>query len=223
MRLIGVIALSLLAAQSAGSQTLRDAMAAAYRNSDILEQNRFLLRLQDEGVAQRIAGLRPIIGFAASTTYTAPSDSYVSTLSLVGDLLLFDNGGSRLAVEAARATVEGGRYALIAAEQQVLSDAVTAYVNVWRDAQTVAVRESNVRVVTEQLRAARDRFEVGEDTRTDVAQAEARAGRGRFRPCRCARPAWRSRRSCSSSPSASRRTAAPAGPGPLPELPGFRG
>jgi len=155
------------------AHSLRDAMAAAYRNSDILEQNRYLLRLQDEGVAQQLAALRPIISFTASSTYNDPSDVTVTSLNLVGELLVYDNGGNALLVEAARAQVAAARQGLISVEQQVLFDAVQAYVNVWRDVQVVQVRESNVRVLTEQLRAARDRFEVGEDTRTDVAQAEA--------------------------------------------------
>ncbi|MFW5881968.1 MAG: TolC family outer membrane protein, partial [Roseicyclus sp.] len=90
------------------------------------------------------------------------------------------SGGSRrLSLEAARETVLAARAGLVSVEQQVLLDAVTAYLNVWRDLRVVNVRESNVRVVTQQLRAARDRFEVGEDTRTDVAQAEARLAEAR--------------------------------------------
>jgi len=57
---------------------------------------------------------------------------------------------------------------------QTLLDAVTAYMQLWRDMQVVQVRESNVRVITQQLRAAEDRFEVGEATRTDVAQSRSR-------------------------------------------------
>jgi len=64
-------------------------------------------------------------------------------------------------------------------EGQVLLDAVTAYMNVWRDVQVVNVRQSNLRVVEEQLRAARDRFDLGEATRTDVAQAEAQMAAAR--------------------------------------------
>lgn len=173
MRLLGAALIGLCLATSAQAHSLRDAMAAAYRNSDILEQNRFLLRIQDEAVAQQVASLRPIISFTGSTTYTGPSDTIVTSLDLVAELLVFDNGGTSLLSEAARAQVTATRHGLIALEQQILLDAVQAFVNVWRDVQVVQVRESNVRVLTQQLRAARDRFEVGEDTRTDVAQAEA--------------------------------------------------
>lgn len=172
-RFWGALLLGLCVATTSHAHSLREAMAAAYRNSDILEQNRFLLRLQDEGVAQQIASLRPIVSFTGSTSYSGPQDVVVTSLNLVAELLVYDNGGTRLLTDAARAQVRAAREGLIALEQQVLFDAVQAYVNVWRDVQVVQVRESNVRVVTQQLRAARDRFEVGEDTRTDVAQAEA--------------------------------------------------
>ncbi|MEM6610203.1 MAG: TolC family outer membrane protein [Pseudomonadota bacterium] len=173
LRLAGAILLSLCLVQTAQAHSLRDALSAAYRNSDLLDQNRFLLRLSDENVAQQIAGLRPIISFTASTTYTTPTDLYTTSLNLVADLLVYDNGGSQLLIASAREQVESAREGLVSLEQQVLLDAVTAYINVWQDIQVVQVREANVRVVTEQLRAAQDRFEVGEDTRTDVAQAEA--------------------------------------------------
>ncbi|QBY02573.1 transporter [Rhodophyticola sp. CCM32] len=157
----------------AKADNLRAALEDAYENSDLLDQNRFLLRLQDESVAQQLAGLRPIINFVANSTWNSVTDTTTNSLSLVTDLLLFDNGNRRHLTEAAREAVLSTRQSLIALEQQVLLDGVTAYMNVWRDIQVVQVRESNVRVLTQQLRAARDRFEVGEDTRTDVAQAEA--------------------------------------------------
>lgn len=156
------------------ADTLADTMAAAYRNSDLLEQNRYLLRLQDEGVAQQVAGLRPVINFVATSTWTTPSSGQTDRIGLTAEMLLYDGGGRRLLRDSAREQVLATRQSLVALEQQVLLDAVTAYMQVWRDMQVVSVRESNVRVITEQLRAARDRFEVGEDTRTDVAQAEAR-------------------------------------------------
>ena len=158
---------------AAHANSLQEALATAYRNSDLLEQNRQLLRLQDEGVAQQIAGLRPIVSLNASATRNSGSSETISSLQLVADLLIFDNGGSRILVEAAREQVSAARFGLIDLEQVVLLNAVQAYVNVWRDTQVAQVRDSNVRVVTQQLRAARDRFEVGEDTRTDVAQAAA--------------------------------------------------
>jgi len=78
------------------------------------------------------------------------------------------------AIRQAKATVQAGREGLRATEQTTLLNAVTAYVDVVRDQAVVKLRQTNVDVLTEQLRQTKDRFNVGEVTRTDVAQAEAR-------------------------------------------------
>lgn len=163
----------------ARAESLRAAMADAYVSSPLLDQNRFLLRAQDEGVALAVAQLRPTLEFTASTTRDLVNDTTTTTAALVAQWVLYQGNGRRAAIEAARETVLAARQGLVVVEQQVLLDAVTAYLNVWRDLQVVNVRQGNVRVVTQQLRAARDRFEVGEDTRTDVAQAEARLAEAR--------------------------------------------
>jgi outer membrane protein len=87
---------------------------------------------------------------------------------------LFEGFQNLNAVRQAKATVQAAREALRAVEQTVLLDAATAYVNVVRDTAIVRLRENDVTVLTEQLKATKDRFDVGEVTRTDVAQAEAR-------------------------------------------------
>lgn len=175
------LALAGLAATTAlaSADSLRTAMQDAYISSPLLEQNRFLLRIDDEGVAQAVAQLRPTLSFVANANRDLVNDTTTATASLVAEWVLFAGGSRRLAIEAARETVLAARQGLLSVEQQVLLDAVTAYLNVWSDLQVVNVREANVRVVTQQLRAARDRFEVGEDTRTDVAQAEARLAEAR--------------------------------------------
>lgn len=142
----------------ARSETLRDAMAVAYRNSPILEQNRFLLRVEDEGVAQAVAQLRPVLTFLASANHDLVGDTTTTTASLVAEWTLYAGGSRRLSVEAAREIVLATRQGLIAVEQQVLLDAAIAYLNVWRDLQIVDARGANLRVVAQQLRAARDRF-----------------------------------------------------------------
>ena len=78
------------------------------------------------------------------------------------------------AIRQAKATVQAGREGLRATEQTTLLNAATAYVDVVRDEAVVRLRQTNVDVLTEQLRQTKDRFNVGEVTRTDVAQAEAR-------------------------------------------------
>ncbi|MDG4648527.1 TolC family outer membrane protein [Roseibacterium sp. SDUM158017] len=170
---------SIAGAPGARADGLREAMAEAYANSPVLDQQRYLLRIEDEGVAQAVAQLRPTLSFVANADRDLVNDTTTSTASLVAEWVLYSGGSRRLALEAAQATVRAAREGLVSVEQQVLLDAVRAYLSVWSDLQVVNVREANVRVVTQQLRAARDRFEVGEDTRTDVAQAEARLAQAR--------------------------------------------
>lgn len=181
-RVRGAVLAATLAAVTAlpvQADSLRNVMVDAYRHSNLLEQNRYLLRLQDEGVAQAVAQLRPVISFVASMSRDVINNTSNASASLVAEYLVYDGGARRFAVEAAEETVLATREQLVALEQQVLLDAVTAYMNVWRDIQVVGVRERNVRVIIQQLRAAQDRFEVGEDTRTDVAQAEAQLATAR--------------------------------------------
>jgi outer membrane protein len=87
---------------------------------------------------------------------------------------LFEGFRNLNAIRQAKSTVQAAREALRTVEQTVLLDATTAYVNVVRDQAVVRLRENDVSVLTEQLKATKDRFDVGEVTRTDVAQAEAR-------------------------------------------------
>ncbi len=168
------------------AESLRDAMTAAYNNSNLLEQNRALLRAQDENVAVALAALRPQIALSSTITHSDQATglgggggNLSSTVGISMDLLLYDGGNSALAVEAAKQTVFAARAQLLGLEQQVLLGAVQAYIAVVRDSRVVTLRESNLRLITRELRAARDRFEVGEVTRTDVAQAEARLASGR--------------------------------------------
>lgn len=164
------------------AETLAGALTAAYNNSNLLEQNRALLRAEDEDVAIALSSLLPNINAGSSINYTDPAqarDNLTATVSLTLELLLWDFGRSALAVESAKETVLAARADLTQQEQNVLLDAVTAYVQVLRDQRVVQLRESNLRLITQELRAARDRFEVGEVTRTDVAQAEARLAQAR--------------------------------------------
>jgi outer membrane protein len=167
------------------AETLADALIAAYRNSNLLEQNEAILRAADEDVAQAVASLRPVVAFIADGQYgysqtlldsgiTVSNDGLFANYSVTAQMTLFDFGRTQLAIEAAKETVLATREALIAIEQQVLLAAVSAFVDVRLQQEIVSLRENNVRVIAEQLRAAQDRFDVGEVTRTDVAQAEAR-------------------------------------------------
>jgi outer membrane protein len=166
-----------LAALPAAAEGLADALVSAYNHSRLLEQNRALLRATDEEVASSLAALRPIISWAAGVTHgsTVPAgQDFSSSVSLNADLLLWDFGRSKLATEVAKESVLATREALISVEQNVLLGAVQAYMNVIRAREFVSLRQNNLRLITQELRAARDRFELGEVTQTDVSIAEAR-------------------------------------------------
>jgi len=178
------------AALPVSAETLADALIAAYRNSNLLAQNQAVLRAADENVAEAVASLRPVVAFVADGQYgyseelldsgiTVSAEDLFANYSVTAQMTLFDFGRTQLAIEAAKETVLATREALISIEQQVLLSAVSAFVNVRLQQEIVSLRENNVRVIGEQLRAAQDRFEVGEVTRTDVAQAEARLAQAR--------------------------------------------
>ena len=169
------LAAALAMAVPASAQTLTDTLVLAYRNSGLLDQNRALLRAADEDVAQAVATLGPVLNYRGALDYRSPSSSELTaTLALSAQITLWDGGQSQLAIDAQKESVLALRESLIGAEQQVLFQGVSAHMNVLSALEFVALRESNVRVVTRELRAAEDRFEVGEITRTDVSVAEAR-------------------------------------------------
>ncbi len=182
---VAVLGVACLGAQpgAARAETLADALVSAYVNSGLLEQNRALLRAADEDVAQSVANLRPIIEWTADVTrdfsqagsslLTRNSGETTANLGIVGSLLLYDFGRRDFLTEAAKETVLATREVLRSVEQDVLLTAVQAYMNVIRNREFVLLRRNNLRLLEEELRAASDRFEVGEVTRTDVAQAEA--------------------------------------------------
>jgi outer membrane protein len=180
--LIASVLLGSTAAVSA--ESLRSALTAAYNNSNLLDQRRALLRASDEDVAIAFSALRPQISAQSTITHSDRASNLqggtlAATLTLGIDLLVYDAGATQFAVESAKETVLAARAQLVAQEQQVLFNAAQAYVNVLRESRTVGLRERNLRLITQELRAARDRFDVGEVTRTDVAQAEARLAQAR--------------------------------------------
>lgn len=166
----------LAGAAAARAETLTDALIAAYTNSNLLEQNRALLRAADEDVATAISSLRPVIEWALSSRYSDTNltqGGITTTLSLSADMTIYDFGRTPLAIDVAKESVLATRDALLQVEQNVLLSAVQAYMEVIRAARFVDLRRNNVRLITNELRAARERFEVGEITRTDVSLAEA--------------------------------------------------
>ncbi len=158
------------------AQTLSETLIAAYRTSGLLEQNRAVLRAADEDVAQSVARLRPVLNYAAQAgrTRTRLTRTDSATVGLTAGWLLFDFGRSQITVAAQKEIVLATREALRQVEQTVLLRGALAHFEVRRQSALTDLRLNNVRVISEQLRAARDRFEVGEVTRTDVSIAEAR-------------------------------------------------
>ncbi|MGJ8623961.1 MAG: TolC family outer membrane protein [Yoonia sp.] len=178
--------MSLMTAQTAQSETLADALASAYNNSGLLDQNRALLRAADEGVAQSVAATLPVINWSLAANRTAVDAPVVGSSAdtsvvarITASLTLYDSGIGDLATEAQKEVVLGTREALRGVEQNVLLRGVTAYSNLISAREFVQLRENNVRLITQEFRAAQDRFEVGEVTRTDVALAEARLAAAR--------------------------------------------
>lgn len=177
-----VAALIAVSGPSAIADTLADTLVRTYQLSPLLEANRAALRGLDENVAQALAGKRPQVSASSGATYTIDlenelggnrplAESYNARLG--ASLSIYDGGASTAALNAAKAGVLTGREQLKSAEQNILLQAVTAYMDVRRDGEALGVSNNNVQVLQEQVRASRDRFELGEATRTDVSVAEA--------------------------------------------------
>ena len=167
------------------ADTLRQALTKAYNNSGLLEQNRAVLRAADEDVAQAVAKLRPVFEWSTRVTQGLGDalnkfgniyydDRTVASVEISALATLFDGGERDYSKAASKELVLATRQSLISVEQQVLLAAIEAYMDVHREAETVDLRESNFHLIQEELRAAKDRYEVGEVTKTDVALAEAR-------------------------------------------------
>lgn len=181
----------------AHAETLESALVQAYQNNPSLNSQRASVRATDENVPQALAGYRPRVSITAtggeqslSTTsrvantnpatystisgYNAPFSAGVTATQT-----LFNGFQTASKTRQAEAQVLAARATLHTAEQNVLLNAVTAYMNVLRDGAILDLQKRNVEVLQEQLRQTRDRFNVGEVTRTDVAQSESRLSTGR--------------------------------------------
>ncbi|MEO6298980.1 MAG: TolC family outer membrane protein [Paracoccaceae bacterium] len=175
---IGIFNFAPVAVQA---ETLTDALISAYRASHLLEQNQAVLRAADEDVADAVGQLLPVLQFTANAGVTRTDSPGVAadliskpiTLQLSASIPIFDFGRGALNVDIKNELVLASQQSLVNVEQQVLLDAVSAYVNMGLQTELVAAQESNVRLITQDLRAAQDRFDVGEVTRTDVALAQA--------------------------------------------------
>ncbi len=162
---------------SAGAETIFGALAKAYENNSALNSARAGVRVTDEGVAIAKSGWRPNV--TGTGTFSATNNSGSGTSLVTGSFRIaisqriFDGFQTHNNVRAAKAQVWASREGLRNTEQNTLFDAAAAYMDVIQFRQIAVLRQRNLEFLGEQVRAARSRFEVGEGTRTDVAQAEA--------------------------------------------------
>ena len=173
----------------AHGETLKQALALAYNTNPQLHAEQAGLRATDEQLAQARAKRLPSaridgnLGYTrvkqASPFFTSISSFRPRGVSVVASQTLYGGGGITGGIEAAKATIAAGRANLVGVEQSVLLDAATAYLDVLRDEDVVRIRQNNVNVLEQQHKAAQDRFDVGEITRTDVSQAVARVAGAR--------------------------------------------
>ena len=166
-----------LAAPAQGD-TLREALARTYVGNPTIAASRAQIRTLDESVNVARAQNRPQVaatgGLNQDLTRTGGGAGRNLNLGVDISYPLFNGGRVRNAIRAADTRVEAGRAGLRAVEGDVFTEAVGAYMDVIRDRSVVSLNENQVRVLTTNLEATRDRFEVGDLTRTDVAQSEAR-------------------------------------------------
>lgn len=170
-------------APAALADELRDALIMAYKSNPSLQAARAQQRATDEGVPiARAAGLPSLSGTATYTEFTSASGSNASTSAPdrnidAGAALsvpIYAGGGVKNSIRAAETRVLAGRSDLRGIESQVFTQAVTVYMDVILAQEVVKLNRANVQRLEVNLQATRDRFEIGDLTRTDVAQSESR-------------------------------------------------
>jgi outer membrane protein len=179
-------ALGFLLPAGAQAMSLEDALAAAYVSNPTLNAARAEMRAADEQVPQALSGWRPTVSLSGDVGVEHSEIRSATTGAEIDDTLtprsygvslsqpVFDGFGTTNAVNAAENAVLAARGQLTAVEQGILLGAAQAYMDVLRALAVVDLRVNNEQVLSRQLDATRDRFEVGEITRTDVSQAESR-------------------------------------------------
>lgn len=183
--LSSAITAALTVGSGASAQSLTDALIQAYRTSPLLESSRAALRSIDENVPQARANRRPQVDVGVSANTSSTVEGFVddqinnSRADLNASLLIYDSGATSAAIEAARNSVAAGRADLKDVEQFVLFSAVQAYADVRRDEEFVRLARNDVERLSETQSATVNRFEVGEVTRTDVSQSDARLAESR--------------------------------------------
>jgi outer membrane protein len=189
------IMLALVGSAPVLADTIEAALVRAYQTNPQLNAQRASVRATDETVPQALSGYRPRVAVTASggaqyTDVISASTATGATARLHGTQLpravgatisqtLFNGNQTANRTRAAESQVSSAREGLRVLEQSVLLAAATIYMDYLRDSAIVEVQRSNVRVLEQTLKQTRDRFNVGEVTRTDVAQSEAQLAAGR--------------------------------------------
>ncbi len=176
-----------LMAGTASADTLRDALVSSYQTNPTLTAQRQALEVTDPTVAIAKAAGRPQVSATVGLNRTITQSGLLinggkgPTVSAGVDVSypLFQGGAVKNSVRAAETRVLAGRATLQAVEGDVFTQAVTVYMDVIRDRSIVELNQNNVRVLETNLQATQDRFQIGDLTRTDVAQSEARLQLGR--------------------------------------------
>ena len=180
------------------ADTIEAALVRAYQNNPQLNAQRAQVRSIDENVPQALSGYRPRVAVTASAGYQYTDTNTTAggsptqivrteihganaprSAGLTVSQTLFNGQQTANRTRAAESQVSGSREALRVLEQTVLLSAATIYMDYLRDSAIVEVQKSNVRVLEQTLKQTRDRFNVGEVTRTDVAQSEAQLAAGK--------------------------------------------
>lgn len=179
--IVSVALAALLAAPSANASSFEDALSSAYENNPQIKAARERLQATDESVAQAASGFRPTVIANYNTgrqrsSFGGADDAYgnATTKNLRVEQPIFRAGGTWASYQSALQQVKSGQYTLEAVQQRVMLDTVNAYMNVVANSAILDLSRKNAEVLEEQLKAANTRFEVGEVTRTDVAQSQAR-------------------------------------------------
>lgn len=168
-------------AMPASAETLREALVKAYASNPTLAAQRANVRAIDENVPIARADALPVVQLQSSynenvvlpvTAFTAPSRTSQTQASLTYPI--FSGGAVKNAVAAAETRVEGGRASLRGTEADLFTAVVGAYMDVIRDEAIVSFNRQNVKVLDVNFQSSQDRFQVGDLTRTDVAQSDAR-------------------------------------------------
>ena len=181
LRLALVTGSALLIAAPASADTLREALARAYEGNPTLTGARAQQRVLDENVPLAKADARPSANgqFAFQENFLRSANSFTAPLrqaSAAGsiDVPIYQGGAVKNRILAARTRVDAGRFDLRATQASLFSNVVATYMNVIRDEAVVQLNRAQVGVLSVNLQATSDRFEIGDLTRTDVAQSEAR-------------------------------------------------